>query len=644
MFHRIKSPFVVIISFIAMLSLMLTGLALSASATSPTVDIEAVAGRFLAPGVPTDGTPALQTTLDTPSGVAVDPEGNYVIADRYGYLQVLANSATNPGYVLGDDCGGPSTPCVWTQGDVFTIAGGGSSGTDGASALTYALARPTGIAVDPSGNVIIPMQDANDALVLAVSGSNPGYPLRSDCVNGSTACSWIQGGVYVIVGQSGSSAALTDGSTAASSSLEKPDYASLDSSGNLILDDYNSGVVVLARSATNPGYVLGNDCGTGSTACVWTQGDVFTLAGSWSGCGSGSDGQAGIDWNFCESRGVAVDSSGNVVIADSDNGLLVVLAESATNPGYQLENDCGTGSTACAWTPGDIFVLTADPYYSGTSPSAGSPSLGTDTEVFFPSGNTFDGQGNLLFANNQYQVIDMLAMSSCSSDCPYGLATINQGDIYLLAGGATSNPGTYGEHGSPTSAYLGAWNNSAGANFLAIDNVNGAVVLADAPINTVRTFDGGEIAVTTTTYRAPPIREATTTTSTTTTSTTTTTTTTTMPTTTTTLAPRPRIRANFYFALDVTVLSAAQKSQLGSIARAVRNERIAALSVVGYSDPLSQGGAANAIGVARANAVAAYLHQRLVSLGDGAVTIGRRSGGVLKNRPYSNDRVAVLTS
>jgi outer membrane protein OmpA-like peptidoglycan-associated protein len=117
-----------------------------------------------------------------------------------------------------------------------------------------------------------------------------------------------------------------------------------------------------------------------------------------------------------------------------------------------------------------------------------------------------------------------------------------------------------------------------------------------------------------------------------------------MPTTTTTLAPRPRIRANFYFALDVTVLSAAQKSQLGSIARAVRNERIAALSVVGYSDPLSQGGAANAIGVARANAVAAYLHQRLVSLGDGAVTIGRRSGGVLKNRPYSNDRVAVLTS
>jgi hypothetical protein len=76
----------------------------------------------------------------------------------------------------------------------------------------------------------------------------------------------------------------------------------------------------------------------------------------------------------------------------------------------------------------------------------------------------------------------------------------------------------------------------------------------------------------------------------------------------------------------------------------VRNERFGALSVVGYSDPLSQGVAANAIGVARANAVAAYLHQRLVSLGDGAVTIGRRSGGVLKNKPYTRDRVAVLTS
>jgi len=109
---------------------------------------------------------------------------------------------------------------------------------------------------------------------------------------------------------------------------------------------------------------------------------------------------------------------------------------------------------ACAWTPGDIFVLTADPYYSGTSPSAGSPSLGTDTAVFFPSGNTFDGQGNLLFANNQYQVIDMLAMSSCSSDCPTDSPPSTKA-ISISSPECTSNPGTYGEHGSPTSAYLG---------------------------------------------------------------------------------------------------------------------------------------------------------------------------------------------
>jgi len=81
----------------------------------------------------------------------------------------------------------------------------------------------------------------------------------------------------------------------------------------------------------------------------------------------------------------------------------------------------------------------------------------------------------------------MLAMSSCSSDCPYGLATINQG-ISISSPEVPRRTRHYGEHGSPTSAYLGAWNNSAELTSRNRQR-EWRVVLADAPINTVRTFD-----------------------------------------------------------------------------------------------------------------------------------------------------------
>ncbi|MFZ1062169.1 MAG: hypothetical protein WAN30_01710 [Acidimicrobiales bacterium] len=638
-YRRIKSPIVVTVTFVAALLLAMTGLALSVGAT-PSVDIKAVAGNFDTFGAPTDGALATSTTLDNPAGVAVDPEGNYVIAERLGYVQVLANTATNPGYVLGDDCGGGSSPCVWTQGDLFTISGGTNPLGDGASALGLTLDNPTGITVDGAGNVIVPLQESSVVVVLAVSTSNPGYPLRSDCGGGSSPCVWTQGDVYYVVGTPSSFASLVDGSTAATSQLNRPDYATFDSSGDLLIDDYNSAIVILAVTSTNPGYVLGDDCGGGSSPCVWTQGDVFTLAGSWRNCNGGSDGQSGFAWNFCESRGIAVDSGGNVVNANSDDDLLVVLAESASNPGYQLESDCGGGSSPCVWTPGDVFILSANPFSSGSTTSG---SAATDTAVVFASGTVFDGQGNLLFVNNHYSVVDMLAMSNCSSQCPYGLNSYIQGDVYVIAGGgspvtATTQPPD-GENGPATSAYLGV--NSA--SFLAIDSVNDALVLADSPLNVVRTFDGGEVASTSTTTTMTHHATATTT-STTSTTTTSTTTTTLNSTTTTSVVSKSPIRASFYFALGVTSLNVAQRSRLESLARVVSNERLTSLRIVGYSDPYSTGSAATALGLARARNVAGFLRQSLASLGDGGVIVTTESGGILHHEPYSLDRVAILTS
>jgi len=139
---------------------------------------------------------------------------------------------------------------------------------------------PTGIAIDASGNVVVPLQGADEVIVVAVSTNNPGYPLRSDCYGGSSQCLWSQGDVYIVAGQAASPGRLLDGSSAATAQLDTPDYATFDNSGNLIVDEYNGGVAVLALSGSNPGYVLGDDCGGGSAQCVWAEGRCL-LARGW---------------------------------------------------------------------------------------------------------------------------------------------------------------------------------------------------------------------------------------------------------------------------------------------------------------------------------------------------------------------------
>jgi hypothetical protein len=96
--------------------------------------------------------------------------------------------------------------------------------------------------------------------------------------------------------------------------------------------------------------------------------------------------------------------------------------------------------------------------------------------------------------------------------------------------------------------------------------------------------------------------------------------------------------------LDVTSLDLKQESLLATLARTVKNDRFPDLGVVGFSDPLSTGAAASALGLARAHAVGSCLHRQLMLIGDGTVTIGTRAGGVLRDTPYSKDRVAVLSS
>jgi outer membrane protein OmpA-like peptidoglycan-associated protein len=623
-------------------------LILTGDASGATGTIDAVAGNYTSPSPPVDGDAGTSTPLFIPSGIAVDPEGNYLIPNAFGRIIVLANSATNPGYPLPADCGNAqSTQCTWTVGDIYTILGEGGFEISGTPAVDTSANQAGSVSVDSEGNVLVPLGSGfNLVEVLAMSSTNPGYSIRPTCgMTYSSPCTWTTGYVYYIVGQD-TGQGFTDGATALSSQLKLPTATTVDSEGNLLTLDEDGAVVVDAISSTNPGYPLASDCGG---TCTWTPGDVFRIAGNYT-TGSVADGTSALNWEFNTPLGISLDPTGNVLVADTGNNAVEVLAVSASNPGYVLGSGCGG---TCTWTQGHVYDIQS--YAPGGPTTNGGPLF---TSFFSaPGGINFDSQGNLLIPEYGADVLDMIALSNCSSNCSYGLSSYTMGYKYVIAGIGNSNSdvgGTYGDGGAASSANLGGpgtafegHNFGTVSSYVAYDPTTGDVVLADTPLNTVRSFAAGIAPTTTTTttttttmYRAPA------TTTTTTTTTPPTTTTTTPPVTTTTMPPKPHvhIRVNVYFMLGKSALSTDDRAQLDGVVRSVVREHFGGLSVVGYSDPLSSGLAATLLGESRASVVTKYLEQELSSLGDPGVHIGYRSGGVLRLTPYASDRVAVVTN
>jgi len=96
--------------------------------------IDTLAGNGSA-GCDANGVPAIQASLDSPYGVAVDAAGDVLIADTY------------------DNC----VRWVDGAGTIYTVAGSGTYGFagDGGPANSAELAFPFGVGVDPAGNIYI---------------------------------------------------------------------------------------------------------------------------------------------------------------------------------------------------------------------------------------------------------------------------------------------------------------------------------------------------------------------------------------------------------------------------------------------------------------------------------------------------------
>jgi uncharacterized protein (TIGR03437 family) len=378
-----------------------------------------------------DGGQATAAQLNQPSAVAMDSSGNRYIADSgnsrirvvspSGTISTIAGTGTQ-GY-SGDN--GPATSAriaVWgltvdstgnlylyggdsrirkiAAGGTITTIEGGVALPASAVALQAQLQFPEGLATDPSGN-----------LYFAETGNHVVRKLGTD-------------GTLTIVAGNGAPGYAGDGGSAVGAQLNGPAAVAVDSNGNLYISDSGNNVI---RRVT-PGQAISTIAGGGTNVCP----------------GSGSAAGVGL----LDPAGLAVDSQGDLYIADSGHGCVLEIT-----PAGQVSTIAG-GSASVS----DVFLS--------------DQTTANSTTLYLPEGVAVDSSGNVYIADTGNACIRKVKPD---------------GTIAVVAGNGIF--GYSGDGGAATGAQLSApWSVAyASGNLYIADTVNQRVreVATDGTITTI---------------------------------------------------------------------------------------------------------------------------------------------------------------
>jgi trimeric autotransporter adhesin len=472
-----------------------------------------------------DGGPASSAMLLNPSGLAFDGEGNLLIADS-------ANSRIRK---------------VAVDGKISTFAGNGVPGYSGDNgpATQASLSFPSGVSVDPLGNVYI--GDSSNNVIRMVDGAGIIHTVAGNHVGGFSG----------------------DGGPATAAELNYPQGAVSDGVGNLYISDtYNSRVRKVDSSGTITTYAgNGNSAptGTGGLATsigigspqglLLAQGKLYvstyfnmwhvdlgtqmiTLLGGASPYGPGfnGDGNSALSTLFAYLAGIAIDSTGSLLVADSGNGRIRQINTSqivsTVAGGYVGDGGLGTGASlsigfwdhAAFDSQGNLYI--ADYYhnrvrrvstagiittFAGTGMTGSSPDGGLATATnLTPVSVVADQSGNIFILDGDTFKVRKVdsngTVTTVSSFFVYNggaLATDKAGNVYVADGnsviwkippsgpasifaGSSSQAGYNGDSIAATSALL---NNPNGVSV----DPSGNVYICDSYNNRIRKVDASGI-------------------------------------------------------------------------------------------------------------------------------------------------------
>lgn len=399
-----------------------------------------------------NGGPAASAELTYDYGVAKDLAGNVYIADTYNQVIRVVNSA----------------------GTISTFAGTGTAGFtgDGGPATSARLYYPEGVATDNKNNVYI--ADFDNYVVRKVTA----------------------GTINTIAGIGGRNGYSGDGGPATSAMLYQPVAMAVDPAGNVFIADYQNCRVREVNAVT---------------------GIITTVAGNGS-CGFTGDGVA-TENSIYYPQGVAVDANDNLFIGDDTNrvrwvspsGIMTTIAGTGT-AGYN--GDGGPATSALLSEPtgvaldttGDVLVsdynnfrvrsISAFPALNTSSGSLafGLTSVGTTTT---PQTITVSAMGPVTISN-----ISVTGAFSETDDCPSAMTNGSTCVMYVYftptASGTANGTITINSNGffNPVNnVYLTGLGSAISVTGVPI-NFGNELVKTSSAVKTVTVKNNGKTAIT----------------------------------------------------------------------------------------------------------------------------------------------------
>ena len=375
--------------------------------------ITTVAGNGFSPGFGGDGSSATSATLNFPSGVVVDSSGNMFIADT-------GNSRIRK---------------VNTGGTISTVVGTGTAGYsgDGGAATSAKINNPDGVAFDKFGNLLI--VDTGNHCIRKLTNS-----------------------IITTVAGSGTNGYAGDGGLATNANISLPQNVSVDTIGNLFIADYgnnrirkvgtNGVITTVAGHILNDGdYATNATLGLPYGSAIDPLGNIFipdtynnrvrkvdangiitTVVGNGIPAYAG-DGGLATNVSLKNPLGVALDTAGNLFIADSanyrirkvdTNGIITTVAGSGTNG---FAGDGGMATNAKMTRPYGVSVDIAGNLFITDQSNQRIRKVDTNGII-----STVAGNGSFGFSG------DGGAATSAGIFIPYGTAVDNSGNLFIADG------------------------------------------------------------------------------------------------------------------------------------------------------------------------------------------------------------------